>query len=220
MVGRPDDAVAPPMGGADGTAAPTAAKASGDAGPAAGKSAVELSDAEKAALAKAAGGDLEDPRKAAEVGGSDGPWTAVLGALGRSPRLLNFLLNNDAVVKAFMSRETSQRYCRSAGAYKGYLTNTKAPGGVTHAMNVFEKVLHGSSENPTIMFGSKLGGAITNCPSVQALVKDNASIQEIATANPRMLGLMMDPALMKGLTANPTAMTAFGGIQSTLSGKP
>lgn len=224
MVGRPDDATSPQMPGADGSS-PSAGAAAGAAaadGPPEGVpakgAAVELSAAEKEALAKAAGRDMADPKKAAEVAASDGPWSALLGTVAKSSRIVGFLLNNEAVVKAFMSRPTAQKYCRSASAYTSYLTNTKAPGGVNHAMNVFEKVLHANPENPTVMFSSKFGAAITDCPSVQAIVKDNAAIHAIATGNPRAVSMLMDPALMKGLAANPTAMGAFGGIQASLTG--
>ncbi|TBR25280.1 hypothetical protein EPO15_02460 [bacterium] len=221
MVGRPDDAASPQMPGASGSPAASegrpAATQSPDGGPAPGASAVELTAAEKAALSEAAGRDMTDPKKAAEVGGHDGPWSALVGAVARSSRLMKFLLNNEAVVNAFMSRPTSKKFCGSASAYKNYLTNTAAPGGVTHAMNVFEKALHANPENPTVMFSSKLGEAITECPSVKSIVKDRSAIQEIATSNPRALSLMLDPALMKGLSANPAAMGAFGGIQASLT---
>jgi hypothetical protein len=223
MVGRPDDATSPQMPGTEGSSpsAGAAPQAAADAPPEGvpGKGAVvELSASEKAALAKAAGRDMEDPKKAAEVAGSDGPWSSLLGAVAKSSRIVGFLLNNETVVKAFMSRPTAQKYCRSASAYTGYLTNTKAPGGVNHAMNVFEKVLHANPENPTVMFSSKFGAAITDCPSVQSIVKDNSAIHAIATGNPRAVSMLMDPALMKGLAANPTAMGAFGGIQASLTG--
>lgn len=232
MVGRPDDAQSPTQPSASGGAPSQAAGARTpeggyvparggdvpDGGPAAGRSTIELSDAEKADLANRAGRDLTDPKKAADVAAKDGLWTSVLGVVARSPRLMNYLLNNDAVVKGFMSRPTSQKYCGSASAYKGYLANSKAPGGVTHAMNVFEKVLHANPENPTVMFSSKLGAAITECPSVKSIVKDNSAIQEIATGNPRAVTMLLDPALMKGLSANPAAMSAFGGIQASLTG--
>lgn len=219
MVGRPDDAASPSLGGnpAAGSEARRDASAP-EPGPEPGGSAVELTASEKEALAQAAGRDMTDPKKAAAVAGADGPWSSLLGAVARSSRLMKFLLNNEAVVKAFMSRPTAQKYCGSASAYKGYLTNTAAPGGVTHAMNVFEKVLHANPENPTVMFSSKLGEAITECSSVKSIVKDRSAIQEIATANPRALTLMLDPALMKGLSANPAAMGAFGGIQASLTG--
>lgn len=226
MVGRPDDAQSPtqPSGlsGAPsqtaGARTPESAGDVPDGGPAPGRSTIELSAGEKADLANRAGRDLTDPKKAAAVAASDGLWTSVLGVVARSPRLMNFLLNNDAVVKGFMSRPTSQKFCGSASAYKGYLTNTKAPGGVNHAMDVFEKVLHANPENPTVMFASKLGSAITDCPSVKSIVHDESSIQEIAQGNPRAVTMLLDPALMKGLSANPAAMTAFGGIQASLTG--
>lgn len=231
MVGRPDDAQSPTQPSASGGATDQGAGARtpeggyapagggpAEGGPAPGRSTIELTAAEKADLANRAGRDLSDPKKAAEVAGSDGLWSSVLGVVARSPRLMNYLLNNDAVVKGFMSRPTSQKYCGSASAYKGYLSNTKAPGGVNHAMNVFEKVLHANPENPTVMFSSKLGSAITECPSVKAITHDESSIQEIAQANPRAVTMLLDPAIMKGLSANPAAMSAFGGIQASLTG--
>lgn len=229
MVGRPDDAASPqiPKAGegagnrASGAQASvngqTRTEGAGD-GPARGTSAVELSAAEQEALARTAGRDMTDPDQATAVGASDGPWSALLGAVANSPRILSFILNNDAVVKAFMSRPTTKKNCASASAYTSYLANPAAPRGVSHAMNVFEKALHGNVENPTVIFSSKLAHAFTECPSVKSIVKDRSAIQEIAIGNPRALTMMLDPALMKGLSANPAAMSAFGGIQASLPG--
>lgn len=178
----------------------------------------KLSASEEERLKNAAG-DLSDPRRAKSVGAEDGLWTRAVTALAGSPKVLGFLLNNDLVVKAFMERPTSQRYCSSPSAYTSYLSNTKAPGGVTHAMDVFERVLHADPKTPGVMFASKLGGAIMDCPSVKAIVKDEGAIHQIALANPRAVQMMLDPALMMGLASNPTAMDAFQGVQGSLTRK-
>ncbi|MBI5595325.1 MAG: hypothetical protein HY928_04465 [Elusimicrobia bacterium] len=175
-----------------------------------------LSDDEKSMMGEVAGRDLTDPRKAKEVAASDPLWSAAIKALAGYPRLMAYILNNDTVVKAFMSRPTSQKNCNSASAFTSYLSDTKRPRGVSHAMDVFDKVLHASPENPTVIFSSKLAGAYQECPSVKAIVKDPVAIGSIAQSNTRMLGMMMDPAIMKGLAANPAALASFQSVQNTL----
>ena len=200
---------APPSAGArSGKPAPKPAPAPGAAG--------GLSDEEKSRMHEIAGRDLTDPAKAGEVAASDRLWSSLLKAMGSHPRLMAYLLNNDAVVKAFMSRPASQKNCQSASAFTNYLSDTKRPNGVTHAMDVFSKVLHGASDMPTVMFSSKLAGAVQECPSVKAIVKDPVAIGSIAQSNPTMLSMMMDPALMKGLAATPAAMASFQSVQNSL----
>lgn len=175
-----------------------------------------LTDAEKSRMSEMAGRDMTDPKQAGEVAASDRLWSALLKAMGSHPRLMAYLLNNDAVVKAFMDRPAARKNCQSASAFTSYLSDTKRPNGVTHAMDVFSKVLHGANDMPTVMFSSKLAGAVQECPSVKSIVKDPVAIGSIAQSNPTMLSMMMDPALMKGLAANPAAMASFESVQNTL----
>lgn len=215
LVGRPQE-MAPPSSNpkpAASAPAPTPTKeAESEGGPTKG-----LSAGEKDTLNEKAGRDMTLPKEADAVGKSDGLWSKLLKGLAGHPRIMAYLINNDTVVDAFMSRPASKQNCRSASGFTSYLSDTKRPNGVTHAMNIVETVLHGHPDMPTVIFGSKLADAIQKCPSTQSIVKDKAAIGAIAQSNPRMLGLMLDPALMKGLATSPAAMASFESVQNNLA---
>ena len=150
------------------------------------------------------------------MGKSDGLWSKLLKGVASHPRIMAYILNNDTMVDAFMSRPKMKQNCGSPSSFSSYLSDTKRPNGVSHAMDVYESVLHGHPDMPTVMFGSKLADAIQKCPSTQSLVKDAGAISHIAQSNRRMLGMMLDPAFMKGLAASPAAMASFESVQNNL----
>ena len=199
--------------------AASAHPASGTEGEAAGAPpSAQLSAAEKANAAGLTGLDLTDPRKAAEIGASNsGLWTGVMKALSHHPRIMGYILNNDHVVKAFMSDPKNQQYCRSPAAAKSYLMDTKSASGVSHAMQVFDVVAHGDKAMPGVIFGSKLAEAMLDCPSGKSLVKDRAAIGEVAQANPGLLHMMLDPGIMMGFAANPRVTASVGAVQTSLT---
>ncbi len=177
-----------------------------------------LSASEKSLLGGLMGGDLMDADKAAGLGAStDGLWTKVMRGLSRYPKVMRAVLDNKYVVKGFFANPQNAKVCNSPGAAKGYLTDTKRSRGVSHAMTVVDAVLHGDKGMPAAVFGSKLADAVMNCPSTKSLVKDQAAIGEIAAANPRLINMMMDPAVMMGLAANPTVSAGFSSVQSSLT---
>ncbi len=182
--------------------------------PAAAASAA-LNPAEQARLTQAAG-DINDPKQAARVGGTDRLWSAALKTLSHHPKVLGFLINNDLIVGAFMGRATSRQNCQSAQSFKSYLMDLKRPGGVSHAMDVVDLVAHGDPATPGVMFGSKLADAMMSCPSVQTLKQDAGAIAAVAQANGRALQMMQDPTIMMGLGSSPKIASAYQGLQDSL----
>lgn len=177
-----------------------------------------LSASEKSLLGGLMGGDLMDPEKASALGGSaDGLWTKVMRGLSRYPKVMRAVLDNKYVVKGFLSEPHAAKVCSSPAAAKGYLMDTKRSRGVSHAMSVVEAVLHGDKGMPAAVFGSKLADAVMNCPSTKSIVKDQAAIGEIASANPKLINMMMDPAVMMGLAASPAVSAGFSSVQSSLT---
>ena len=176
-----------------------------------------LSASEKSMLGGLMGGDLMDPGKAAELGAStDGLWTKVMRGLSRYPKVMRAVLDNKYVVKGFFAYPQYAKVCSNPSAATNYLTDTKRSRGVTHAMNVFEAVMHGDPKTPAAVFGSKLAEAVMDCPSTKSFVKDPAAIGAVAQANPRFVSMMVDPAIMMGLASNPTVSAGFSSVQSSL----
>lgn len=211
-------------GGSAGSAAAGGAGSRGASGAGEGPDAPAppaLSASEKSMLGGLLGGDLADPEKAAELGAStDGLWTKVMRGLSRYPKVMRAVLDNKYVVKGFFADPQNAKVCSSPATAKGYLTDTKRSRGVSHAMNVVDAVLHGDKGMPAAVFGSKLADAIMNCPSTKSLVKDQAAIGEIASANPRLINMMMDPAVMMGLAASPAVSAGFSSVQAGLTPPP
>lgn len=224
LVERPPEAAKGGEAGGDtaggsGSAGTAGARRSPDAGEGPeGPAPPELSASEKSLLGGLMGGDLMDPEKAAGLGAStDGLWTKVMRGLSRYPKVMRAVLDNKYVVKGFFADPQNAKVCSSPGAAKGYLMDTKRSRGVSHAMNVVETVLHGDKGMPAAVFGSKLADAIMNCPSTKSLVKDQAAIGEIASANPKLINMMMDPAVMMGLAASPAVSAGFSNVQASLT---
>ena len=223
LVERPPEAA---KGGQESAASGSAAAGGtegrgGGAASAAGGTSSEapaLSASEKSLLGGLMGGDLTDPGKAAALGAStDGLWTAVMRGLSRYPKVMRAVLDNKYVIKGFFADPQNAKVCNSPSAAAGYLSDTKRSRGVTHAMNVVDAVMHGDKGMPAAVFGSKLADSIMNCPSTKSLVKDQAAVGAIANANPRLINMMMDPAVMMGLAASPSVSAGFSSVQSSLT---
>lgn len=183
-------------------------------GPAAGSKQPELDAREKGLLTGLVGGELDADRAVGLGGARDGTWAKVMKTLGKYPKILGYVLNNEYVVKGFMSVPRAKKYCQNAGAFKSYLMN---PGGrVSKDMDVFDAVTHGHKDGPGVVFASKMADALMGCPSVNALKTDKAAISEIAQANPRLVQTGFDPTLLMGALSNPRVSAAAAAIKADL----
>ena len=69
------------------------------------------------------------------------------------------------------------------------------------------------------VIGSKLGKrVIAECPSVSAMVADEAAVKALALAQPAIGAMIMDPRLSRAIEANPDAADKFKTVKATVSG--
>lgn len=168
----------------------------------------------------AAAGVSTDPRELNTLGAKPGLLSALAAKMLNHPKVLAAVFNNKKVVDAFMSRSLVKKNCESGSALKSYLSDSKSDG-MTKVFPVIEKALSSpgtASGLVSALAGTEMVKRLTACPSAKELSNDPTAVVTIAMANPKALGLLMDPRGAMALAANPQAAGVLAGLQSKLGG--
>ncbi|MFA6029467.1 MAG: hypothetical protein WC969_06420 [Elusimicrobiota bacterium] len=150
-----------------------------------------------------------DPAKAQDLASDKSAFGALFRSLAKHPKVLAALLNNEAVVKGFMSQEKVKRNCSSPGAMANWLQSPQTSGDVGSYVGFLQK-------NPgaaSAMAGTKLVKSVMDCPGSQGLMHNPGAMSGIVTSNPAYMNLLTNPEVMKGLMSSPDTMTAFMGLK-------
>ena len=156
-----------------------------------------------------------DPRNAKKdrgLGFAYGALTKAAEKLLGNPGALAALLNNDYVVKGFMSRDTVKNATANSAALANYLKNPEN-------MNKFmgKEAVQRGINNPQLVNAvatSKLAAALMDTPAGKALLNDPMSIADIIKANPGIIGVLTTPTVLNALIQNPKT----AGLTTQLAG--
>lgn len=168
----------------------------------------------------AAAGIPTDAKGLTKLGATDGMLTSLAAKLLDHPKILAAIFNNKTVVDAFMRRGGVKENCESGGALKSYLSDPKSDG-MSTVFPVIQQALsrpETASGLVSALAGTEMAKRVGSCPSLQALSNDSSAIVSIAMANPKALGLLMDPRGAAALAANPQAAGVLSGLQSKMGG--
>lgn len=177
-----------------------------------GWSMIKLSAAEQAQLASIGAG-IKTPDDAFALGQDKALFKSVIEKIGQNPKLTKYLLDNEFVVKGFMSRPRAQRNCSNkAAALSHYSNPANTASGLE--LKVLNTMLKGNSETPSAFASSKMMGAFLDCPAVKQIINDPSAIGTIIEKNQIAAQMLQDPAILKGMTANPALLSAYMGAQS------
>lgn len=168
----------------------------------------------------AAAGIPTDARGLSNLGAKEGMLSSLAAKMLDHPKILAAVFNNKMVVDAFMSRARVRENCENGGALKNYLSDPKS-GGMTKVFPVIEKALSrpdNASSLVSALAGTEMVKRLSDCPSLKQVGNDSSAIVSIAMANPKALGLVMDPRGVAALSANPQAAAALAGVTSKLGG--
>lgn len=160
-----------------------------------------------------------DARGLANLGATQGMLSSLASKLLDHPKVLAAVFNNKTVVNAFMARKGVQENCQSGGALKSYLSDPGS-GGMTKVFPVIQQALGGSNASGLVsaLSGTEMAKALGGCPSIKELGNDSSAITSIAMANPKAMGLLMDPRGMAAVASNPQAAGALASLQSKVGG--
>lgn len=166
--------------------------------------------------APAAAAAPEDEKKSRTMGFARGAISKAVEKLMDNPKAVSALLNNEYVVKGFMSRDTVKNATASAASLASYLKN---PANMNNFMG--KGVVQNGINNQQLVnavAGSQLVGALMDTPGGRALLKDPNALGEVLKANPGLVGVITNPAILNALINNPK--TAGVVTQINMSGIP
>lgn len=172
------------------------------------------------AKALASAGIPTDANGLSNLGAKEGMLSSLAAKLLDHPKILAAVFNNKRVVDAFMSRAGVKENCESGGALKSYLSDPGS-GGMTKVFPVIQQALSRPSTSSalvSVLAGTEMAKRVGDCPSLKALSNDSTAIASIAMANPKALGLLMDPRGMAAVASNPQAAGVLAGVQAKMGG--
>lgn len=154
--------------------------------------------------------DPKEAKKYRGMGLAYGVLTKAVEKIIGSPKAVNALLSNDYVVKGFMSRDTVKDATRNSASLANYLKN---PANLNKFM-AKEAVQRGMNDQEFVnaVATSKLVGALMDTPGGQALLKDPAAMAGILQANPGLVDVLRNPAILNALVNNPKAAGVVSSI--------
>jgi hypothetical protein len=168
----------------------------------------------------AAAGIPTDAKGLNRLGAQEGLLSSLAAKLLDHPNVLKAIFNNKTVVDAFMARPGAKENCESGGALKAYLSDPNS-GGMSKVFPVIQQALsrpETASSLVSALAGTEMVKRASSCPSLQALSNDPMAITSVAMANPKALGLLMDPRGAAALASNPQAAGLLSGIQAKMGG--
>lgn len=124
-----------------------------------------------------------------------------------NPKAISLLVNNEYVVRGFMSRDTVKTATASKASLAAYL---KDPKNLQAFLN--KPVVKAGIENQEVfdtMAASKLVAAMLDTPGAQQLMNDENAIAAIIAANPYWVTVLSDQRLLNALMKNPKTSGAY-----------
>lgn len=143
----------------------------------------------------------EEAKKNFGMGAAYGALTKAADVLVDNPKALAALFNNDYVVKGFMSRDTVKKATASSASLAAYLKN---PANLSSFM-AKSPVQRGMNDREAVnaVASSKLVGAMLDTPGGKELLKDPMALAGVLQANPELVNVLTNPAIMTALAGNP-----------------
>ncbi len=177
---------------------------SGDAGIIWANKPAETPPSKEAAARPAAAAAAASPQDAKNSQGLGFAYGAISKAVEKlldNPKAVSALLNNEYVVRGFMSRDTVKNATRNSAALANYLKN---PANMNKFMGK-EVVQRGMNNQQLVsaVASSALVGALLDTPGGKALLSDPLAIAEVLKANPGLIGVLRNPAILNALIENP-----------------
>lgn len=167
----------------------------------ANKPAETVSSKEGATPAPAPAAAPEEPKKSRTMGFAYGALSKACEKLLDNPKAVSALLNNEYVVKGFMSRDTVKNATRNSASLANYLKN---PANMNKFMGkpVVQKGINDQTLVNTVAT-SGLAAALLDTPGGKELLRDPAAIAGILQANPGLVDVLTNPAILNALVSNP-----------------
>ena len=158
----------------------------------------------------------EDAKKSEGLGFAYGAISKAVEKLLDNPKAVSAILNNEYVVKGFMSRDTVKNATRSSASLAAYLKN---PANMNKFMGkeVVQRGLNNQQLVNTVAT-SGLAVALLDTPGGKALLSDPMAIAEILQANPGLVDVLKNPAILNALVSNPKTSGVVTSI--SMSGIP
>lgn|GEM_PF-2625462 len=145
----------------------------------------------------------------------DFTYKNMAGALikaANNPKVLGMILNNDLVVKGFMSLPKVKAATSSKAALSAYF---KDPRNINEWIK--KPSVKAAYEDPAAFSTaaeSKLMGELLTSPAANELLADPNEISAILTANPGLMQFLTDPKFVAALTNNPNTAGALARLNT------
>lgn len=164
----------------------------------------------------AAAASPQDPKKSQSMGFAYGAISKAVEKLLDNPKAVSAILNNEYVVKGFMSRDTVKNATRNSASLAAYLKN---PANMNKFMGK-EVVQRGINNQQLVntVATSGIAVALLDTPGGKALLNDPMAIAEILQANPGLVDVLKNPAILNALVSNPKTSGVVSSI--TMAGIP
>jgi len=181
---------------------------SGDAGIIWANKPAETASPKEAASSSArpaAGGDPAakpmDPKESRSMGLAQGAISKAVEKLMNSPKAVSAILNNEYVVKGFMSRDTVKNATRDSASLANYLKN---PANMNKFMgkDVVQRGMN-NEELVNAVASSGIVAALLDTPGGKALLNDPEAIAGVIQVNPGLAKVMTNPTILNALITNP-----------------
>ena len=164
----------------------------------------------------AAAASPEDAKKSQGLGFAYGAISKAVEKLLDNPKAVSAILNNEYVVKGFMSRDTVKNATRNSASLAAYLKN---PANMNKFMGK-EVVQRGMNNQELVnaVATSGLVAAMIDTPGGRGLLKDPQAIAEVLQTNPGLIDVLTNPSILNALVSNPK--TAGVVTQINMAGIP
>lgn len=147
------------------------------------------------------------------LGYQKGYLTTAVGKVMGSPKAVKALLNNNYIVKGFMSRGTVKAATASPEALANYL---KGPGPGNFLNNPIVKAAMNNPAIVSAVASSGMVSAFLETPAAQALMKDPDALGKLVDDNPQLLQLaMQNPQTLTMLMNNPDVASQIGKFDTS-----
>ncbi|MFH1726295.1 MAG: hypothetical protein ABII00_16925 [Elusimicrobiota bacterium] len=161
------------------------------------------------------GGSSDDDENLYRAGATQGLLFRAAGVGLRYPKIVQFVLDNDLVVKGFMKQPRIRQNCHNPQALQSYLMDTKDPTGITLGMKTFlDSTKHPGST--TALMGSRVVNAVMKeCTAIQTVSKDPQAMLQISLANPELFATLANPSIAMAMARSPMTKGLLNDVQDS-----
>lgn len=169
-------------------------------------------------LSRQAALESDDTKKKEQMGLGyrKGYLTTAVGKVMKHPKAVKALLNNQYIVKGFMSRGTVKAATASPEALANYLKGS----GPSNFIN--NPIVKAALNNPAIVSAVASSGMVSaflDTPAAQALMKDPDALGQLVNDNPQLMQLaMQNPQTLSMLMNNPDVASQLGKFDTSKIG--